>query len=76
MFAHVVNSPRLHRDFKVVSVLEQLETGLEVLECLLPSYFKVLLVHNFEQITRDTLQYCLLSGFGKSAGQDFSPPQC
>ena len=24
-----------------MSVLEQLETGLEVLECLIPSYFKV-----------------------------------
>ena len=32
---------RLHSDFTVVSVLEQLEVGLEVLECLLPSYFKV-----------------------------------
>ena len=33
---------RLHQDFTVVSVLEKLEMGLEVLECLLPSYFKVL----------------------------------
>ena len=32
---------RLQSDFTVVSVLEQLEVGLEVLECLLPSYFKV-----------------------------------
>ena len=47
IFAHEVDSHwydlRLHHDFTVVSVLEQLETGLEVLECLLPSYFKVFL---------------------------------
>ena len=37
----MVCAHRLHQDFTVVSVLEQLEVGLEVLECLLPSYFKV-----------------------------------
>ena len=38
----MVCAHRLHQDFTVVSVLEKLEMGLEVLECLLPSYFKVL----------------------------------
>ena len=41
---------RLHSDFTVVSVLEQLEVGLEVLECLLPSYFKVGQVAMFSHI--------------------------
>ena len=32
---------RLDKDFTVVTVLEKMEEGLEVLECLLPGYFKV-----------------------------------
>ena len=34
-------APRLESDFTVVSVLERLEEGLEVLQCRVPSYFTV-----------------------------------
>ena len=65
---------RLHQDFAVVSVLEKLEMGLEVLECLLPSYFKVLDGPK-KKLQKDIQPNGPLSGRGQSSGQNFSPPQ-